>query len=90
MAVQARTVEDTFGAGDADAPKSKAVVIWYSRDNGHGFLKVEGYPDDLYIHAAAVRAAGIAPDSLLKGTALLCNVGEYKGRACAKNLKLPA
>jgi cold shock CspA family protein len=80
VALQARKV--------TEAPKSRATVIWYNRDKGHGFLKVEGYPHDLYVHASQVRIAGIAPDALLKDTALLCNVGTFKDRPCAQGLEL--
>lgn len=72
----------------AEAPeKKKAVVIWYDRMQGFGFLKVEGYSQDLYLHAQDVRKSNYDPERLLKGNVVLCNVGEHRGKPCAIELE---
>lgn len=73
-----------------EAPtKRDAKVIMYKRDKGYGFLAVDGYPTDLFVHGSKVREAGIDTTALLPGVKLLCNVGEAQdGRACATDLEL--
>lgn len=70
-------------------PKYRATVIWYDRMQGFGFLKVEGYDQDLYVHAQDIRKSNLAPDKLLKGATVLCNVGEHRDKPCAIELELP-
>ncbi len=62
-------------------------VIWYDQVKGYGFLAVDGYPDDLFVHNSAVRDAGLRADDLLKGTAIRCNIGSKNGRPCAVDLE---
>jgi CspA family cold shock protein len=64
-----------------------AKVIWYDRVKGYGFLAVEGHPEDVFLHNSEVRRAGIDATTLLKGTAVRCNVGESGGRPCAVDLE---
>lgn len=81
MGIQAAAITTT---------KHRARVISYNRDKGQGWLLVEGYPHDLYLHGWHLRHAEvpIPPDRVLQGTRLLCNVGEYKGRPVAVDLEL--
>lgn len=74
--------------GDASEPKRAATVIFYKAIKSFGFLKVEGYPTDLFVHGSDLRKAGIDTASLLPGSKLLCNVGEsLDGRPCAVDLE---
>lgn len=68
--------------------KRQSQVIWYDRARGFGYLKVDGYPHDLFVHCASVREAEIPPDALLPGAKLLCNVGSRSGRPVAVALEL--
>lgn len=83
MALQARSLMQE------EPQKKRAKVIWYDRMKGHGFLAIDG-ENDLYVHAKDVRRANIPVDMLLKGTDILCNVREYRGRPCAEDLELIA
>lgn len=73
----------------AKAARHQANVIWFDQMKGYGFLKVAGYPNDLFFHSQAVTKAGIPVDSLLNGAALRCNIGTHKGKPCATDLELP-
>lgn len=77
-----------MSAAPSIKPKMNAVVIWYDRMLGYGYLAVHGYPADLFLHAKWIRRSDIDPTALLKGTRLLCNVGEHRGRHCAVDLEL--
>ncbi len=69
--------------------KHTAQVIWYNQVAGYGFLAVEGYPHDLFIHNSVVRDAKIPAHDLEKGTKLLCVIGsDKKGRATATDIEL--
>lgn len=65
-----------------------ARVIWYSQVDGYGFLAVDGYPRDLFIHNRQVREADIAPGDLKRGYRLYCSIGvDERHRCAAMNVK---
>lgn len=76
----------------AEAPAAvlhAAKVIWYNQVQGFGFLAVEGYPHDLFIHNREVREAKIGIDDLAKGSKLKCSIGaDNKGRPVATDLQV--
>jgi cold shock CspA family protein len=72
-----------------EAPRRyKAVVIFFNRQKGFGFLAVKGYPSDLYLHSQDLRRSGVDPEKLLPGTPLLCSIGVHRSRDCAIDLAL--
>lgn len=65
----------------------RANVIWYNQVKGYGFLAVEGYPYDLFIHSGEVRNAGLPVTAMAKGAPLTCVIGHDKNeRVCATEL----
>lgn len=69
--------------------KRSAQVIWYNQVAGYGFLAVDGYPHDLFLHNSEVRKANITPDELQKGVKVKCIIGtDKRSRLNATELEL--
>ncbi len=73
MGLQAGAVTQ---AAENPAPEMHdAKVIWYSQIDGYGFLMVDGYPFDLFLHFRQVKESGIPPGELKKGMRVRCAIG---------------
>lgn len=91
MGLQARTVDQNDAdrhADDAKQAQYVGLVIWYNRIKGHGFIALEGYPRDVFVHNTAVRAGDMPRDYLLKGDKVRCKVGLHEGRVVCFDLEM--
>jgi cold shock CspA family protein len=77
----------TASAAAPTPARHSGKVIWYDQAKGYGFLAVEGFPDDLFVHNSEVRKAKMVADDLDKGVAIRCNIGAKDGRPCAVDLE---
>jgi CspA family cold shock protein len=64
------------------------TVIWLHPTRGFGFIKPDYGDSDFYVHAQIFRECGIAVP--LNGQRIRFEVGEYKGRRAAVNIKMIA
>jgi len=64
----------------------QARVMWYNRMAGYGFMALDGFPRDVFVHNTAVRAGDVPRDYLLKNDELTCKVGLREGRPCCIDL----
>lgn len=72
-------------------PKLNAEVIWFDRGRSFGFLRVAGYPNDLFVFASEFSKAAIAfPPEVNRGegTLMRCRIGrDRKGKPWAIDLE---
>lgn len=54
--------------------KAKAKVKWFSDEKGFGFLIVEGYPKDVFVHKQQLEKSNIS--SIQEGDDVLCVVNQ--------------
>jgi CspA family cold shock protein len=63
------------------------LKMW-SADRGFGFVMDDSGGPDIYVHASALEAAGIDPDSIKKGDRLTYDVEVAQdGRTRASNIR---
>lgn len=77
------------------AEKISGEVIWFDEVRGFGFLQVEGFPNNLFVHVSNLAEAGIDGAKLKKGTKVRFRVGrppKPKGAndQCAVDIELAA
>lgn len=86
MGLQAGAVSPDSTADTAEHREYTGTVIWYNRLKGHGFMALDGYPRDVFVHNTAVRAGDVPRDYLLKNDQLRCKVGLHEGRVVCFDL----
>jgi CspA family cold shock protein len=52
--------------------KVRGVCKWFNTDKGFGFLLVDGYPKDVFVHKAQLQKSGV--DDLQEGDKIACVV----------------
>lgn len=51
-------------------------VKWFNQFKGYGFVDVEGFPEDIFLHFSVIAQAGLK--RLNNGDVILCNVAKCK------------
>lgn len=77
------------------AEKILGEVIWFDEMKGYGFIEAAGFPNNVFLHATNLAAAGIPSSKLKKGTKVRFNMGrppKPKGAndKCAVDIELAA
>ena len=65
---------------------ASGTVKWFNPTKGYGFIQPQDGGKDVFVHATALRAAGI--QSLNEGQQVFYDVVTERGKQAAANLKL--